>query len=95
MSYILLISLVTIAFILSTTTNSVTACPRMQCAPIISKCQLIDACRCEAKLNYTCYKACSHCLGDLYSECCSCVGKLHDDISYRVSTVSVTLCALY
>lgn len=54
-------------------TDSVSACSRMQCAPIISKCQLIDACRCEAKLNYTCYKACSHCLGDLYSECCGCV----------------------
>lgn len=45
----------------------------MLCAPIISKCQLIDACRCEPELDFACYKNCSHCLGDLYAECCSCV----------------------
>lgn len=56
------------------TITIVSSCPRMQCAPIISKCQLLDACRCEPILNYTCYKACSHCLADLYPDCCSCVG---------------------
>lgn len=67
---IILVS-VSVAFLLFLT--AATACPRTTCAPTISKCQLVDACRCEAKLNYTCYKTCSHCLGDLYSECCSCV----------------------
>lgn len=50
------------------------ACPRMQCAPIISKCQLTDACRCDTNFNTTCFKLCSHCLGDLFPECCSCLG---------------------
>lgn len=59
----------------------VLSCPRMQCAPIISKCQLIDACRCEAELDFSCYKNCSHCLGELYAECCSCVGKFRQQIS--------------
>uniref|UniRef100_A0A6G1SHQ0 Protein twisted gastrulation n=1 Tax=Aceria tosichella TaxID=561515 RepID=A0A6G1SHQ0_9ACAR len=68
----ILISIATL--IVMTNLVFVSACPRMNCAPIISKCQLIDACRCEASLNYTCFKACSHCLGEYYSECCSCVG---------------------
>lgn len=71
-----LISVTTIVLTTLVIINPETACscPRKACAPIISKCQLIDACRCEAGLNYTCYKECSHCLGHLHSECCSCVG---------------------
>lgn len=64
---------VLILFVLVFIPTCVFACSRMQCAPIISKCQLLDFCRCEARLNYTCFKECSHCLGDLYTECCSCV----------------------
>lgn len=67
-----LLFVITVAIVTSFT--GVSACPRMQCAPIISKCQITDACRCDTSFNATCFKLCSHCLGDLFAECCSCLG---------------------
>lgn len=55
--------------------TTVIACPELECAPIISKCQITDACRCDTSTNGTCQLACSHCLGELFADCCSCVGK--------------------
>ncbi|XP_013382169.1 twisted gastrulation protein homolog 1-A [Lingula anatina] len=52
------------------------ACNENVCAPLVSKCQLIDACECNMvdMSNCTCCKGCHQCLEDLYTECCSCVG---------------------
>lgn len=71
---------ITIVFALILCPSLVSGCSRMQCAPIISKCQLIEACRCDPGLDYICAKNCSDCLGDLFAECCSCVGKSRQNI---------------
>lgn len=48
-------------------------CNEAVCASIVSKCQLTQSCKCDAK-NTTCHKDCFYCLDFLYLECCSCVG---------------------
>ena len=57
----------------------VEGCNQRLCASIVSRCQLINACQCDMtdKKNCTCCHNCQLCLAQLYSECCSCVGKLH------------------
>ncbi|KAF4519133.1 hypothetical protein B566_EDAN007406 [Ephemera danica] len=47
-------------------------CNEAVCASVVSKCMLTQSCKCELK-NCSCCKECSHCLGHLYTECCSCV----------------------
>merc|ERR1711994_263699 len=43
------------------------------CASIVSKCMLLQSCKCELHPDCTCCKKCFECLDYLYSECCSCV----------------------
>jgi len=52
-------------------------CNEVLCASLVSRCQLIKACDCDMteKKNCTCCHNCQLCLAQLYSECCSCVGK--------------------
>ena len=53
--------------------NQVNGCNEVVCASIISKCILIENCKCEPK-NCPCQKEFLNCLGEKYSkECCSCV----------------------
>ncbi|KAG8175059.1 hypothetical protein JTE90_000807 [Oedothorax gibbosus] len=47
-------------------------CNEAVCASIVSKCQLTQSCKCDAK-NTTCHKDCFYCLDFLYLDCCSCV----------------------
>jgi len=49
------------------------ACNEAICASIVSKCMLLQSCKCEMMPDCTCCKKCFECLGNLYSECCSCV----------------------
>ncbi|CAG5130822.1 unnamed protein product [Candidula unifasciata] len=52
------------------------ACNEAICAPLVSKCMLINCCDCEMNdlKNCTCCRDCQVCLSKLYTECCSCVG---------------------
>lgn len=52
---------------------SVLACNDGVCASIVSKCMLLQSCKCELEPDCTCCKQCFECLNYLYSECCSCV----------------------
>lgn len=52
--------------------KEVCSCNEAVCGSVVSKCLLTQSCKCDMK-NSTCYKDCSNCLGNLYSECCSCV----------------------
>ncbi|XP_045463974.1 twisted gastrulation protein homolog 1-A-like isoform X2 [Harmonia axyridis] len=47
-------------------------CNEAVCGSIVSKCLLMQLCRCHPG-NHTCNKECFYCLKDSYSECCSCV----------------------
>lgn len=51
-------------------TNS---CNEAVCASIVSKCMLLQSCKCDLLPDCICCKKCFECLGYLYSECCSCV----------------------
>ncbi|KFD57372.1 hypothetical protein M514_01883, partial [Trichuris suis] len=57
-----------------------TPCSEAVCGPRVSKCMLIKSCNCSmtpadlAGKNCSCCKDCFHCLGELFSDCCSCVG---------------------
>lgn len=48
-------------------------CNEAVCGSIVSKCMLMQSCKCDAK-NTTCSKDCFYCLDKLYLECCTCVG---------------------
>ncbi|XP_023330723.1 twisted gastrulation protein homolog 1-A [Eurytemora carolleeae] len=48
-------------------------CNEAVCASIVSKCMLLQSCKCELQPDCTCCKKCFECLDYLYSECCSCV----------------------
>lgn len=50
------------------------ACNEAVCASIVSKCMITQSCKCDLA-NCSCCKECFSCLSNLYSECCSCVGK--------------------
>ena len=58
---------------LLTMVNITTACNEAVCASIVSKCMLLQSCKCELHPDCTCCKKCFECLDYLYSECCSCV----------------------
>ncbi|GAU96749.1 hypothetical protein RvY_08147 [Ramazzottius varieornatus] len=47
-------------------------CKEAICGSIVSKCLLIDACKCDV-INCTCCKSCFQCLGELFADCCQCV----------------------
>jgi len=49
------------------------SCNEAVCASIVSKCMLLQSCKCELQPDCTCCKKCFECLDYLYSECCSCV----------------------
>ena len=49
------------------------ACNEAVCASIVSKCMLLQSCKCDLQPDCTCCKQCFECLDYLYSECCSCV----------------------
>lgn len=53
------------------------ACNEAVCASIVSKCLITQSCKCDLA-NCSCCKECFSCLSNLYSECCSCVGKSFD-----------------
>jgi len=48
-------------------------CNEAVCASIVSKCMLLQSCKCDLLPACSCCKKCFECLGYLYSECCSCV----------------------
>jgi len=48
-------------------------CNEAVCGSIVSKCMLLQSCKCDLLPNCSCCKKCFECLGYLYSECCSCV----------------------
>jgi len=66
----IVINLMTSVIFLS---SSVTACNEAVCASIVSKCMLLQSCKCQLQPDCTCCKKCFECLDYLYSECCSCV----------------------
>merc|ERR1712066_1105627 len=53
--------------------SPVWGCNEAVCASIVSKCMLLQSCKCELQPDCTCCKKCFECLDYLYSECCSCV----------------------
>merc|ERR1711983_553422 len=53
--------------------QGVMGCNEAVCASIVSKCMLLQSCKCELGPECTCCKRCFECLDYLYSECCSCV----------------------
>merc|ERR1740123_951586 len=53
--------------------QGVLACNEAVCASIVSKCMLLQSCKCDLQPDCTCCKQCFECLDYLYSECCSCV----------------------
>merc|ERR1712129_544654 len=58
---------------LMTMVNITTSCNEAVCASIVSKCMLLQSCKCDLQPDCTCCKQCFECLDYLYSECCSCV----------------------
>ncbi|XP_071478076.1 twisted gastrulation protein homolog 1-B-like [Diadema antillarum] len=48
-------------------------CNENKCVSRVSKCQLTGACGCTLE-NCTCCVNCTHCLAELWDECCACVG---------------------
>jgi len=67
------IGLVAAASLLAILTSPVSGCNEAVCASIVSKCMLLQSCKCELHPDCTCCKKCFECLDYLYSECCSCV----------------------
>jgi len=59
--------------LLSLSPSPATACNEAVCASIVSKCMLLQSCKCDLQPDCTCCKQCFECLDYLYSECCSCV----------------------
>jgi hypothetical protein len=55
-----------------TTIYQAESCNKAICGAVVSKCMLMQSCKCERK-SCVCCKDCIHCLADLYAECCSCV----------------------
>jgi len=53
--------------------QGVMGCNEAVCGSIVSKCMLLQSCKCELGPECTCCKRCFECLDYLYSECCSCV----------------------
>lgn len=47
-------------------------CEAEICASIVSKCLLIESCKCDFA-NSTCVDECFNCLDDLFTDCCSCL----------------------
>lgn len=72
MKYILVLTVLVpaIVFFLAQLTF---ACNEAVCASIVSKCMLLQSCKCDLHPDCTCCKKCFECLDYLYSECCSCV----------------------
>lgn len=51
-------------------------CKEAVCASVVSKCLLIDACKCKCGANVTscsCARNCFQCLDFLFTDCCDCV----------------------
>jgi len=65
--------ILSILCILATMFTSSYGCNEAVCASIVSKCMLLQSCKCELEPDCTCCKKCFECLDYLYSECCSCV----------------------
>lgn len=62
-----------IGFIYTESTGS-EYCNETVCGSIVSKCQLMKRCNCDANVvNVTCTQDCFKCLDYLYIECCACV----------------------
>jgi hypothetical protein len=51
----------------------VESCNKAICGAVVSKCMLMQSCKCERRSSCGCCKDCMHCLSHLYAECCSCV----------------------
>merc|ERR1739848_914204 len=66
---LLLVSLASLASL----SQTVSGCNEAVCASIVSKCMLLQSCKCDLHPDCTCCKKCFECLDYLYSECCSCV----------------------
>jgi len=58
---------------LATLAGKVLSCNEAVCASIVSKCMLLQSCKCDILPDCTCCKKCFECLDYLYTECCSCV----------------------
>merc|ERR1712168_1227603 len=65
--------MVVVILSLLTMVTITTACNEAVCASIVSKCMLVQSCKCELHPDCTCCKKCLECLDYLYSECYSCV----------------------
>lgn len=67
-------SCVFVSFLFLATVWSATddICNEAVCASVVSKCQLLERCRCD-RSNSSCTLDCFKCLDYLYMECCSCV----------------------
>jgi len=65
--------LVSLSISLLILVNTASACNEAVCASIVSKCMLLQSCKCDILPDCSCCKKCSECLDYLYTECCSCV----------------------
>jgi len=65
--------LLSLVLVFLATIHQATACNEAVCASIVSKCMLLQSCKCEIEPDCSCCKTCFQCLDYLYSECCSCV----------------------
>ncbi|XP_055384925.1 protein twisted gastrulation-like [Condylostylus longicornis] len=66
--YSLLIYLNSIPFGIQT----IDSCDNLACAPSVSKCLLMESCKCSPN-NATCCDECKKCLGMKFEECCNCL----------------------
>lgn len=72
MKYLLFLSVIVPSIVIFLVHITV-ACNEAVCASIVSKCMLLQSCKCDLHPDCTCCKKCFECLDYLYSECCSCV----------------------
>merc|ERR1712130_57879 len=70
---LLLLLAPTLLLIITLSPPPALACNEAVCASIVSKCMLLQSCKCDLQPDCTCCKQCFECLDYLYSECCSCV----------------------
>lgn len=52
--------------------RTIEGCDAHVCASIVSKCLLIESCKCDFS-NPTCVDECFACLDDLFTDCCPCL----------------------
>jgi len=69
-----IVVLAILAWVMLMVTRAGESCDETVCGSIVSKCMLLQSCKCDDPVgNLTCARECFLCLDHLYSDCCTCL----------------------